>query len=493
MKKRLPRGAGILLPLSALPGPFGIGTLGDDAVAFVDFLKAAGQRYWQILPPGPTGYGDSPYQSFSAFAGNPYFIDPLLLHREGLLTTDEVAAAHTAAGPVDYGHLFATRAPLLRLAFSRFCPTDAYRAFCRREAAWLEDYALFYALKEHFGGRPFWEWPTPIRRRDPHAVRRYRDERRHDMEFVRFCQYAFFTQWQALRRYANRHRIRIIGDMPLYVAPDSADVWAHPELFQLDDAGNPTAVAGVPPDAFSAEGQRWGNPLYRWEEMERDSFGWWTRRLTAAAALYDAVRVDHFIGLARYYAIPADRPTAADGRFMEGPGRPFVQKMREVTDRVGLCLIAEDLGIDYPPAQKLLKLSGAPGMSVLQFAFDGNPQNPHLPHNFPRNRVVYGGTHDNDTLVGFCESAGRREMRYMMRYLGVKRRVAVPEALLRAAYASVADVAIFQMQDLLALGSDARMNTPSTVGNNWKWRLPTLQGLELPAARLRELARLYNR
>ncbi len=491
MKKTFPRGAGILMPISALPSPYGIGTLGDAAYAFADFLSAAGQRYWQVLPVGPTGFGDSPYQSFSAFAGNPYFIDPDRLVTDGLLTEEEAGAAREAVGDIDYDRLFRTRFDLLRTAYRRFTPNEDYHAFCRDEAHWLTDYALYTAVKEHFDYCDWSEWDEDIRLRDPHAVARYTAELADGIGFVCFCQYLFRCQWNALKTYVNERGILLIGDIPLYVSADSADVWANRSLFQLDENGYPTAVAGVPPDMFSATGQRWGNPLYDWERMAEDGFDWWRKRVTACRSLYDALRIDHFIGMARYYAIPAASETAIGGEWRQGPARLLTDAIDQAAG--DMRILAEDLGVLHPKVRTLLRQTGYPGMSVLLFGFDGNPENPHLPHNFPKNRAVYGGTHDNDTIVGYCSRAGRREIAYMMRYLGVKRRAAIPMGMLRAAYQSVADLAIFQMQDLLALDSRARMNTPSTVGENWKWRMAPNALTDELAAHLKEFVTLYNR
>ncbi len=491
MKKTFTRGAGVLMPISALPSPHGIGTLGDAAFAFADFLAAAGQRYWQVLPVGPTGYGDSPYQSFSAFAGNPYFIDLDRLVEAGLLTEEEASSAREEVGEIHYEQLFHTRFDLLRTAHSRFAPDEAYHLFCREEAHWLTDYALYTALKAHFGHRDWSEWEEDIRLREEGALHRYTALLANDISFVCFCQYLFRCQWIALKNYANQRGILLIGDIPLYVAADSADVWANRALFQLDTHGFPTAVAGVPPDMFSATGQRWGNPLYDWDRMAEDGFRWWRARVDACRTLFDALRIDHFIGMARYYAIPADCETAVDGEWRQGPGRLLTDAIDNAAG--DMRILAEDLGVLHPKVRTLLRQTGYPGMSVLLFGFDGNPQNPHLPHNFPKNRAVYGGTHDNDTIVGYCARAKRREISYMMRYLGVKRRTAIPVGMLRAAYQSVADLAIFQMQDLLALDNRARMNTPSTVGENWKWRMAPDALTDALAAHLKEFVTLYNR
>lgn len=487
------RGAGVLMAISSLPSPFGIGTLGDDAFAFVDFLKAAGQRYWQVLPIGLTGAGYSPYQSPSAFAGNPLYIDPARLRDAGLLTAAEVDAVRTPVDDVDYPRVTATHTALLRQAFARFRPDDAYAAFCREQAYWLTDYALFSALKTSTQHKALSDWEAPIRLRKPEAIAHHAAELAEEIAFACFVQYQFFVQWHALKDYANRAGVHLIGDIPIYVAADSADVWAHPTQFQLDATGHPTAVAGVPPDAFCAEGQRWGNPLYDWDAMAEDGFSWWKRRMEHSAALFDAVRIDHFIGLARYYAIPAACETAVEGEWRQGPGRLLIQVLNEVAARTHTAILAEDLGMEHRQVKTLLRQSGYAGMSVLQFAFDGDPKNPHLPHNFPRRHAVYGGTHDNDTIVGYCDKCGRRERTFMMRYLGVKRRAAIPLALLRAAYASVADLAIFQMQDLLALPTAARMNTPSTVGGNWRWQMQPDAADDTLAADLLEFVRMYDR
>lgn len=486
MQARLPRGAGILLPIGSLPSRFGIGSLGREAVAFVDFLCEAGQTYWQVLPVGPTGYGDSPYQSFSAFAGNPYFIDLPTLGEQGLLTAAELRDSELTAARIPYGTIYRTRFSVLKTAARRFDGDAAFDAFCRDEAAWLDDYARFMALKERHGAVEWTRWDAPCRTRS--AVGDASDE---DVRFWKVCQYWFFTQWQALRAYANGRGVRLVGDIPLYVSLDSADVWARPDLFELDEDGQPTAVAGVPPDYFSAEGQRWGNPLYRYDRMAADGFAWWQARMRACARLYDVVRIDHFIGFARYFAIPAACPSARDGVWRQGPDAALTDALDAV--RGGTLIIAEDLGVGHPSVRELLKKTGYPGMKVLQFAFDGNADNEYLPHNYSPNCVVYGGTHDNGMVASFCRRTDGEGRRFLLDYLGVGRVEDAPQALLRAAYASVADVAIFQLQDILGLSDEARMNTPSTVGGNWAWRLPTGTLTADTARRLRRLAELYGR
>ena len=487
MQERLQRGAGILLPISSLPSPYGIGSLGSEAFSFVDFLCKAGQTYWQVLPVGPTGYGDSPYQSFSAFAGNPYFIDLPLLAKQGLLTADELKAAMLDSDVIAYDRIYDTRFSVLRLAAKRFVPTAAFFEFCENED-WLADYARYMALKTFHGEREWTTWEKPYRDRE--------DLENIDADFaveIRFwqcCQYWFFEQWAALKCYANERGVNIIGDIPIYVSQDSADVWAHRELFLLDSNGHPTVVAGVPPDYFSENGQRWGNPLYHYERMANDGFAWWRARMTACARLYDVVRIDHFIGIARYFAIPAACETAKDGVWCDGPG----VALTDVFDSVGGAkILAEDLGVVHDSARQLLYKTGYAGMKVLLFAFDGNPENEYLPHRFQNNCVVYGGTHDNQTVVGFCQTLAKEKQGFLLEYLGARCMCEVPKALMRAAYASVADVAIFQMQDVLELDNSARMNVPSTIGGNWQWRLCAEQTSDDVAVSLKRLAKTYGR
>lgn len=492
-EKRLTRGAGILLAISNLPSCYGIGSFGKTAYEFVDFLKSAGQRYWQVLPLGPTGYGDSPYQSFSAFAGNPYYIDLPQLFEQGLLTAEEL---HDARFPqndrVDYEWLYRTRFSVLRTAASRFSSEDsAFCSFAEQEGWWLDDYALFMTAKERFGQREWQLWDVAIRRRDAGVLEEFRKRWKAEIFFWKCCQFWFYTQWLAVKRYANDAGVQIIGDIPIYVSADSADVWAQPSLFYLDKQGYPAQVAGVPPDAFSPDGQRWGNPLYRYEVMEQDGFSWWKRRMEHCARLYDVVRVDHFIGFCRYYAIPATSDSAAEGEWHEAPGKRLTDALDSVS---GNCkIIAEDLGVIHPSVRRLLRQTGYPGMRILQFAFDGDPQNEYLPHCYTANTLVYGGTHDNETLVGFCGHVRGKQKRFMLDYLAVKRMDQVPQALVRAAYGSVADVAIFQMQDVLCLDNSARMNTPSTLGGNWCWRMKSEQLTDASAQRLRRLSEIYGR
>ena len=482
------RSAGILLHISSLPSPYGIGTLGKEAYAFADFLYAAGQKYWQVLPIGPTGYGDSPYQSVSTYAGNPYFIDPALLMEEGLLTREELDSIPNRER-VDYGELYATRYPLLRKAFSRDRAFDP-RAFVG-ENPWAEDYALFMAIKDHYGVS--WDrWPEPLRLRDPIALDLCKEEYEEDIAFYLFLQYQFDKQWKALRAYVHSLGIELIGDLPIYVPYDSCDVWAAPHLFQLDEAGLPTAVAGCPPDAFSAEGQLWGNPLYRWDKMAKDDFLWWRNRLSEAGKRFDVVRLDHFRGLESYWSVPYGDSTARGGSWVKGPGEAFLRSLQ--THLPHLRLIAEDLGYLTPEVLSLRETSGYPGMKILEFAFDPREPGNYLPHTYDRNSVCYSGTHDNETLLQWQTSVGEEGIRHALAYLGSGSRDRLHWSLLRLGMASVSDTFIAQMQDYLELGAEARMNTPGILSpQNWSWRMEQ-DALTPPLAqKIRTLTQLYER
>lgn len=472
----LPRGAGLLMPISSLPSNYGIGTFGDCAYRFADTLKEARQSYWQVLPVGPTSYGDSPYQSFSAFAGNPYFIDLDILKNEGLLEQQEIDACFWGedASAVAYDAIFYYRYPLLRKAFERsgHKQEKEFCEFCESGQSWLEDYSLYMACKYYFEQKSWLEWEEDIRFRKPEALTEYRNKLSGDIEFFKFLQYKFFEQWKKLKAYVNEKGISLIGDIPIYVAMDSADVWAYPHLFQLDETTlRPVYVAGVPPDAFSDEGQLWGNPLYNWEQMEKEEFSWWKERMKASAALYDAVRIDHFIGVVQYYAIPGDAENGKTGEWRKGPGKKLIDAINSVVGDTKM--IAEDLGIFSPDVKALLKECGYPGMKILEFAFSGDRKNEHMPHNYQPNCVVYGGTHDNETLVGYFNESKREwwELQYIADYMGVTHKEEVVDRVLKTAYESVASVVMFQVQDMLKLGNAARMNTPGTVGNNWRWRI----------------------
>ena len=473
MLKRLDRGAGVLLPISSLPSPYGIGTMGREAYKFTDELVKAGQKYWQVLPVGPTGYGDSPYQSFSAFAGNPYFIDLDGLIKDELLKPEEVEGISwfVTEEYVEYQTLYENRFPLLRKAFKRWKKkkSGSYQKFVKENTFWLEDYALFMACKEEFGQKEWTAWDDDIKNREPEAMDRYREKLEDEMDFWKFLQFRFFKEWNKLKKYVNGKGIQIIGDIPIYVARDSADVWANQGLFVLDEKGFPTEVAGCPPDAFAEDGQKWGNPLYNWNEMEKDGFEWWKHRIRASAKLYDIIRIDHFIGITRYFCIPADK-TGKEGHFAYGPGGTFTQAIDSVLGDAKI--IAEDLGVDYPAVEELLKREGYPGMKVLLFAFDGSADNKYLPHNAEANYVMYLGTHDNDTAKGWYETLDEEHQEYVREYVSAADSAAVVKQLIKTAYLSVADTVIIQMQDILEKDNSARMNYPSTLGTNWKWRMP---------------------
>ncbi len=488
------RSCGVLLPLFSLPSEHGIGTLGRAAYDFVDFLAAAGQAWWQILPVGPAGSGDSPYQSFSSFAGNAYFIDLDTLAGDGLLTEKEIAAVDWGSNAqlVDYDVLREKRMPLLRIAALRGLERGGgdFELFCRDNAGWLSNFALYMALKEHFGGSAWTEWPEDIRLHRPEAVKSYGSMLRGDVRIHSYIQYLFCRQWKALRSYAHEHGIGIIGDMPIYVPLDSADVWAEPEFFRLDGKNMPVEVAGVPPDYFSAEGQLWGNPLYDWDAMRSDGYGWWIRRVDGASRLYDMLRIDHFRAFESYWAVPCTAESAKLGRWRSGPGMDLVGRLTSWFGNVQF--IAEDLGVLTPEVHKLLADSGLPGMKVLEFAFDPASLSDYLPHRYTENCVCYAGTHDNDTLRGWIDGEEPETLDFACEYLGADRsELAV--AVLRAGMRSKAGLFVAQMQDWLGLGSDARMNTPGTVGGNWSWRMKSGSTTEELAEKMRRMAYIYGR
>ncbi len=466
------RASGILMPIFSLPSPHGIGTFGSDAYKFVDFLVKAGQTYWQILPLNPTNYGDSPYQSFSSFAGNPYFIDLDTLCEEGLLTEAEIYAADFGDDTffVDYGKLYRNRIPLLKIAFSRFESGADYRKFCRENDFWLDEYALFMALKNTHSDRAWETWEEELRLRKPSVIKEAKEKYSDIIEFYRFVQYEFNRQWQALKTYANENGIYIIGDIPIYVAYDSADTWANPKQFLLDRNLKPVKVAGCPPDAFSEDGQLWGNPLYRWDVMKKDKYSWWKKRLGHAMKLYDKVRIDHFRGFEAYYTIPYGDKTAVNGSWMKGPNLDLFDAMKkEYGDE--LPIIAEDLGFLTEEVYEMLRRSGFPGMKVMQFAFDGRTENEYLPHNHVKNCVVYTGTHDNDTIMGWYDTSEEKSLKQAEKYMHACDDEGFNWTMMRTALMSVADTVILMMPDIMGLGSEARINTPSTVGGNWQWRI----------------------
>ncbi len=495
LKKSFGRGAGVLLAISSLPSPYGIGTLGKAAYDFVDSLRAAGQRYWQVLPVGPTSYGDSPYQSFSTFAGNPYFIDLDILIEEKLLRKSEVNRIKWCYDEryVDYERLFNNRFKVLMKAYGRagnVLGSREYKAFLKENKFWLEDYALYMAIKADHDNKEWLSWEKDIKLRKKEAIAKYSRKLAHEIEFYKFIQYEFYKQWHELRGYANRHGIEIIGDIPIYVALDSADVWANPGLFQLDADLKPTFVAGCPPDAFSDYGQKWGNPLYDWAKMEKDDFAWWKKRMIANAKLYDVIRIDHFIGIVNYYNIPVDG-VPKEGFYAKGPALKLTKAIDSVIGDSKI--IAEDLGVVTPAVRSTIKKSGYPGMKILEFAFDGSRDNEHLPYMTSSNFVVYTGTHDNEPINGYLENCGEKQLRNMKKYLNVTETEDILPALRRCAYASCADTVILPMQDILGTDNSTRMNLPSTIGNNWKWRLREKEFTKSMKNELKDLAITYGR
>ena len=472
------RAAGILMPISSLPSEYGIGCFSKSAYEFVDWLKKAGQSYWQILPLGPTSYGDSPYQSFSTFAGNPYFIDLETLIEEGVLTKKECDAVGwgRAKGSIDYKKIYEGRYPLLRKAYerSKVQENTGYQKFVEENSWWLSDYALFMAVKDRFGGVEWKQWADDIKLRWGPAMDYYREELYFDIEFQQYMQFKFYEQWMKLKAYANKKGIQIIGDIPIYVAMDSADTWAHPELFQLDEENVPVAVAGCPPDGFSATGQLWGNPLYRWGYHRETGYQWWLSRLSYVFRLYDVVRIDHFRGFDEYFSIPYGAETAVDGHWEKGPGIELFWRVREALGEKPV--IAEDLGYVTDTVRDLVRDSGFPGMKVLEFAFDSRDSgcaNDYLPHNYPENSVAYTGTHDNETLVGWWGSISKEEQKLTREYLcdTYTPEKELYKSLISLVMRSAAKLCVIPMQDYLGLDNRYRMNTPSTVGTNWKWRI----------------------
>lgn len=488
------RRSGILMHISSLPGPGGIGSLGKEAYAFADFLKASGMAVWQVLPLGPTGYGESPYQSSSVFAGNPMLISCAALREAGLVTYDD-GEEFTPDAPerVDYPAVRESKEKLLRRCFAQSeGKLQKELAAFRRENPWVEDFALFTALKARYGGAMWTKWPDrEVRRRQPAALERCRRELDGEIRYHLFCQYLFFRQWFALKRYCNGLGIRLFGDMPIYVAEDSADTWTHPEAFQLDGEGVPKRVAGVPPDFFSADGQLWGNPLYRWFSLRLHGYGWWVERMAAMAKMYDIVRIDHFIGFANYYSVPQGAPNARTGKWIIGPGKSLFRTLEKKIP--GLNIVAEDLGCVNDRVRRLLTAVGYPGMRVLSFGFGGGADNPHLPANYVTNSVVYTGTHDNDTVRGWIDTADDAALAQARQLLGFDKPEDGPAAFVRAVLASRADTAMIPMQDVLGLGGWARMNRPGTIGNNWLWRMAPGAATPELAQRLRRENEATNR
>lgn len=495
MKKRQ---SGVLMHISSLPGKYGIGSFGQSAYDFVDFLVRTKQRYWQILPLGTTSYGDSPYQSFSAFAGNTYFIDFDILIEEGLLNEADVKGADFGDDPrkVDYAKIFDARRPIMEKAVARFLKAEDlsdYESFVEENAAWLEVFAEYMAIKEHFDNLAWTEWPDEaIRRREAASLASYREKLADKLTYHRVTQYLFFKQWLRLKAYANEHHIEIVGDMPIYVAADSADVWAQPHFFKTDAVGKPTCVAGCPPDEFSETGQLWGNPIYDWEAMYKDGYAWWIERLRESFKIYDIVRIDHFRGFESYWEVPADSETSATGKWVKGPDYKLFAAVKEALG--DLNIIAEDLGFMTDEVIELRERTGFPGMKILQFAFNPDDESIDSPHLAPNNSVMYTGTHDNNTVLGwYKDEIDDATRQYMAQYTNRKEYETVPHAMLRTIFASVSFMAIATMQDLLELDSAARMNYPSTIGGNWTWRMTAEELNPIVEGELYSLTKTYRR
>ena len=492
------RRSGVLMAISSLPGKYGIGCFSKEAYKFVDDLCEAGQSLWQILPLGPTSYGDSPYQSFSTFAGNPYFIDPETLIRKKWLTPRDCEAYDwgSDAQNVDYEKIYNSRFRLLRKAYrrSKIASDRGFQRFVKANAFWLPDYALFMALKDAHGGKSWDTWEKALRFREKDALDRAKQKYASDIEFYEFIQYEFSLEWKELKKYANKKGIEIVGDIPIYVAFDSSDTWAYPGLFEFDEELHPIAVAGCPPDYFSADGQLWGNPLYRWDVHRKKGYSWWMKRLENCFRLYDVVRIDHFRGFDEYYRIPWPAENARKGKWMKGPGYDLFRTMKKkLGDKP---VIAEDLGLLTPSVLRLVARTGYPGMKVLQFAFNPEEETEYLPQNHIKNSVVYTGTHDNDTTLSWYRGLTSRERKFASEYLNIPQNTTdkeIPWCFIRSAYMSVADTVIVPMQDILSLPQRARMNTPSTIGGNWQWRMKEGAFSNPVKKKLRRFAKLYGR
>lgn len=481
------------MPIFSLPSKYGIGTLGEAAFEFVDFLKSAKQTYWQVLPIGPTSYGDSPYQCLSSFAGNPYFIDLQTLKSEGLLDAADLENIPDKAGDIDYENLYNTRLPLLKKAAKAMLQKNAaeIERFARDNADWVYDFALYTALKEHFNMKPWYQWQKDIAMRESAELEKMREALKEETDIIICIQYLFFSQWRRLKDYAAENGIKIIGDMPIYVAYDSADVWQNTRFFKLTEDGEPRCVAGVPPDAFSADGQLWGNPIYDWEKMKEDGYGFWIRRIGAAAKVYDLIRIDHFRGIESYWEIPAGSKTAKSGRWVKGPGIEFVNMITSWF--YGTDFIAEDLGILTLAVRKLLSDSKLPGMKVLEFAFEPDEEggSAYLPHKYNENCVCYIGTHDNNTLLGWYETADKSEVAFAKEYLSAGDDFC--DSIIRAGMRSKAALFVVQMQDWLGLGPAARINTPGTALGNWRWRMEAGCLTAELAKRISKITATYSR
>ncbi len=489
------RQCGILMHISSLSSEYGIGTLGEKAYEFADFLKASGQSLWQILPLCPTSFGDSPYQSFSSFAGNPFFIDFDLLRKENLLKKSDYADINWGSHPekVDYEKVYRGRKIVFDILYRNFVkniPTEFYE-FCEAQDYWLSDFSLFMAEKEARFGMPWVYWNNDIKKRKPITVEAEKEKFKAEIQYHKMLQYFFYKQWNELKAYVNSENIKIIGDIPIYVASDSADVWSSPQNFQLDENYNAIEVAGCPPDKFTEDGQLWGNPLFDWEYMKKDNYSWWIKRIAHNMRLYDIIRIDHFRGFDSYYAIPAKEKTAKNGIWREGPKMDFFDSVREQLGSIPI--IAEDLGYLTPSVKQLLENTGFPGMKVLQFAFDSREASDYMPHNYNKNSVVYTGTHDNDTVIGWIKAAPEQDVELAKKYLLLSRAEGFNWGMIRAAVSSVSATAVITAQDILSLDGKARMNTPSTIGGNWVWRAKDGAFTSEIAEKLLDYTKLYQR
>ena len=493
------RSSGILFHPTSLPGKYGIGTLGKEAYAFIDFLKKSRQKLWQIFPLGPTGYGDSPYQSFSSFAGNPYLIDFDLLIEAHLLSEEDLRDVFFGDNEeyIDYGAIYNQKYPLLRRAYENFKSSDNHEMrenlehFKRENASWLNDYSLYISLKNHFNGLPWNEWAHDIKNREHGAMEHYRNELADDIEYHNFIQFLFFKQWGDVKRYANENGIKIIGDIPIFVAADSSDAWANPEIFLFDEERKPVKVAGVPPDYFSATGQLWGNPLYNWQKLKETNYSWWVERVRANLSTCDIIRIDHFRGFEAYWAVPYGDDTAINGQWEPGPG---IDLFNAIKSQLGeLPIIAEDLGLMTQGVIDLREATGFPGMKILGFAFDSGEENDYLPHTYTKNCVVYTGTHDNDTLIGWFQKAKEEDRQFARDYLNSRSDDKIHWDAIRGAWSSVANMAISPVQDFLGLGSEARINTPGVAAGNWQWRLKHGVLTDELAERIAKLTKVYSR
>lgn len=490
------RSSGVLMHITSLPSDYGIGTFGKEAYRYADFLFDAKQAYWQILPINPTGYGDSPYQSFSTFAGNPYLIDLDILIEQGLLKKEEVSGINWGDNPlkVDFGKIYKNRFKVLKKAYNsyNFDNDRIYKVFCTNNSSWLDDFAVYMTIKNSNNGAPWYNWKNEkLKINDGTAVKKFSEEHIDEINFQKFLQYQFYLQWNALKRYVNDLGIKIIGDIPIYVSSDSADVWADKNLFLFDEDNKQSCYAGVPPDFFSEDGQFWGNPIYDWKRMKENGYKWWIKRISHSLELYDVIRLDHFRGLESYYSIDKGAKTAATGRWEKGPGQDFINT---ITNELGsVPMIAEDLGFITQEVRDLRDNAGYPGMKILQFAFDSDAENDFLPHNYTRNCVAYTGTHDNNTLGGWFKQTPKPQIKRAQEYVPLTRAEGNIWGMLRLLYSSVADLAIAQMQDFLELGSEARMNIPATVGGNWQWRInKNYDSVEL-INKIERLVKLYGR